>query len=147
LTASIGGIDFNGDGTTGDPLPGTAAGSFNRGLGRSDLIRLVDQFNQKYAGTSDAAGRPIPHIVLPATFALGNSFQALDARLSRQFSIGEHARLSLVGEAFNLYNKANLSGFSGNLAGAGFGQPTARAIQTFGSGGPRAFQLAAKVSF
>ena len=59
----------------------------------------------------------------------------------------EHWRLSLIGEVFNLYNKANLSGNSGDLTSAAFGQPTSRATQVFGSGGPRAFQLAMRVSF
>jgi hypothetical protein len=47
----VGAIDFNGDGTVGDLLPGTSLGQFNRGTGRADLVRLVDQFNQKYALT------------------------------------------------------------------------------------------------
>jgi len=42
---------------------------------------------------------------------------------------------------------ANLVQYSGNINGADFGQPGARFSQVFGSGGPRAFQLAAKVSF
>ena len=53
----------------------------------------------------------------------------------------------LIGEAFNLYNAANLSGYSGDLTNPAFGQPTSRFTQVFGSGGPRAFQLAARVSF
>jgi hypothetical protein len=49
---------------------------------------------------------------------------------------------------FNVLNVANLGGFSGNLANpAGFGQPTSRASQVFGSGGPRALQLGARFSF
>lgn len=55
--------------------------------------------------------------------------------------------MSLIGEVFNLYNKANLSGYSGDLTSATFGQPTSRTTQAFGSGGPRAFQLAMRVSF
>jgi hypothetical protein len=55
--------------------------------------------------------------------------------------------LSLIGEVFNLNNAANLSGDSGNLASWGFGQPTSRFTQVFGSGGPRAFQLAARTNF
>ena len=47
----------------------------------------------------------------------------------------------------NLYNNANLLGYSGDLTIGGFGQPTARATQVFGSGGPRAFQLAVKIAF
>ena len=56
--------------------------------------------------------------------------------------------LTLIGEVFNLYNAANLSGHSGNLVNvAAFGRPTSRATQVFGSGGSRAFQLAMRVSF
>jgi hypothetical protein len=59
----------------------------------------------------------------------------------------ERWRLSLIGEAFNIYNKSNLTGYSGDLTGSGFGQPANRIPQTFGSGGPRAFQLAMKIRF
>jgi hypothetical protein len=56
-------------------------------------------------------------------------------------------RLDLIGEVFNLFNVANLTGYSGVLNQLNYGQPTARAGQVFGSGGPRAFQLAARVEF
>ncbi len=59
----------------------------------------------------------------------------------------ERWRLSLIGEAFNLYNAANLSGYSGDLTSTAFGQPTSRVTQVFGSGGPRAFQLATRINF
>ncbi len=68
-------------------------------------------------------------------------------RLSRSWVFRERWRLSLIGEVFNLYNKANLSAYSGDLTSAAFGQPTSRVTQVFGSGGPRSFQLAARVSF
>jgi hypothetical protein len=141
------GTDFNGDGTTGDLLPGTVLGQFNRGLGKADLARLVAQFNQTYALTKDAQGRTIPRITLPNSYALDHNFQALDLRLSRTFVFRERWRLSLIGEVFNLYNAANLSGYSTDLTNPAFGQPNARFTQLFGSGGPRAFQLAGRVSF
>ena len=56
-------------------------------------------------------------------------------------------RVSVFGEVFNLLNTANLVGYSGNLTSESFGQPTGRFTQVFGSGGPRAFQLGARVSF
>jgi hypothetical protein len=56
-------------------------------------------------------------------------------------------RHRFIGEAFNLYNAANLSDYSGDLTKVAFGQPTRRFDQVFGSGGPRAFQLGARVSF
>ena len=143
----IGGIDFNGDGTTGDLLPGTALGQFNRGLGKADLARLVTQFNQTYALTPDSHGRTIPRITLPARYALDDNFQALDLRMSRSFLFHDRWRLSLIGEVFNVYNAANLSGYSTDLTSPAFGQPSARFTQLFGSGGPRAFQFAARFSF
>jgi hypothetical protein len=147
FSAYVGTTDFNGDGTQGDLLPGTTVGAFNRGMGRADVERLVSQFNSTYAGTKDAQGLPIPRLALPATFAFGDNLHSLDLRLSRVFVFQERWRLSLIGEVFNLYNKANLTGYSGDLTSAAFGQPTSRATQVFGSGGPRAFQLAMRVSF
>jgi hypothetical protein len=142
-----GGIDFDGDGTTGDLLPGTTLNAFNRGLGRADLERLVQQFNTTYAGTKDAQSALIPRLTLPRTYAFGDNFHSLDLRLSRSFVFRERQRLSLIGEVFNLYNKANLLGFSGDLTSPAFGQPTSRTTQVFGSGGPRAFQLALRLAF
>jgi hypothetical protein len=49
---------------------------------------------------------------------------------------------------FNVFNVANLGGYSFNLSNtATFGQPTNRASQVFGSGGPRALQLGTRFSF
>jgi hypothetical protein len=148
FNAFLGRTDFNGDGTTGDLLPGATVNAFNRGMGRADLKRLVAQFNQTYAGTFDAHGAPIDQLILPDRYWLGDNFQSLDLRVSRSFLFGDRWRLLLIGEAFNIYNAANLSDFSGDLVSDGlFGQPTSRATQVFGSGGPRAFQLGARISF
>ena len=147
FNAFVGGVDFNGDGTTDDLLPGTTFGAFDRRLGRAELVRLVDQFDQTYAGTTDAHGRAIPQLTLPGSYAFGDNLQALDLRLSRWFLYRERWRLSIIGEVFNLYNKANLTGYSGDLTSSAFGQPTSRATQVFGSGGPRAFQLAIRIGF
>jgi len=141
------GIDFNGDGTTGDLLPGTQLAQFNRGLGKNDLARLVREFDARYAGTVDSHLRNIPRITLPARYSLDHNFQALDLRLSRTFIFYERMRLSFIGEVFNLYNAANLSGYSPDLTSAAFGQPQARFTQLFGSGGPRAFQVAGRIAF
>ena len=147
FSAFVGGNDFNGDGTTDDLLPGTTVNTFNRNAGRSDLEQLVTQFNQTFAGKVDAKGAAIPQLVLPASYWFGDNFQSLDLRLSREFAFSDRWRLSIIGEVFNVYNAANLSGHSGNLNSSAFGQPTARFTQVFGSGGPRAFQLGARVNF
>jgi hypothetical protein len=116
-------------------------------LGKRDLLRLVDEFNATYAGGQDAWGNVIPPITLPSKFEFGDAFLTQDLRLSRDFKWSEHWRMTLIGEGFNLLNIGNLSGRSGNLFSPGFGQATSRVSQVFGSGGPRAFQLAARLSF
>ena len=147
FTAFLGPNDFNGDGTTGDLLPGTTMNAFGRGMNRADLERLVAQFNASYAGTNDAQGRSIPRLALPPHFSFGDDFQSLDFRLSRSFLFQERWRLTFIGEVFNLYNKSNLNGYNGDLTRPDFGQPNSRATQVFGSGGPRAFQLALRIGF
>ena len=147
FTAYVGGLDLNGDGTTDDLLPSTKVNQFNRSLGKGDLRRLVDEFNRTYAGKQDPHGADIPPITLPSKFEFGDSFLTQDLRLSRDFALRERWRMTLLGEVFNVFNTANLSGRSGHLFSAGFGQPTSRVSQVFGSGGPRAFQLAARITF
>jgi hypothetical protein len=147
FSAYVGGIDFKGDGTKDDLLPGSTVNAFNRGMGRTDLERLVAQFNQTYAGMKDSHGNFIPVLTLPRRYSFGHNFQSLDLRLSRSFVFRERWRFSLIAEVFNLYNAANLSGYSGDLTSPAFGQPTSRFTQVFGSGGPRAFQLGARINF
>jgi hypothetical protein len=89
----------------------------------------------------------IAPITLPSKFEFGDSFLTEDLRLSREFKLHDRWRMNLIGEVFNLFNIPNLSGRSGDLYDAGFGQATSRVSQVFGSGGPRAFQIAARLSF
>jgi hypothetical protein len=147
FSAYIGGIDLNGDGVKDDLLPGTTVNAFNRSMGRADLERMVAAFDQTHAGFKDAQGNPIPSLTLPNHYAFGDDFHSLDLRLNRSFTFLDRSNLSLIGEVFNLYNKGNLTGYSGDLTSPGFGQPTTRTSQIFGSGGPRAFQLAMRIRF
>jgi hypothetical protein len=147
FSAYLGGLDMNGDGTADDLLPGTSVNLFNRRLGKADLRQLANEFNGTYAGNKDAQGNFIPAITLPSQFEFGDAFLTQDLRLSRDFVWRDRWRMTLIGEAFNFVNIGNLSGRSGDLFSAGFGQPTSRVSQVFGSGGPRAFQVAARVSF
>ena len=145
----VSGIDFNGDGTRDDLLPGTRINQFNRGFDKEDLVLLVDSYNQNFAGRPLANGQIAPRLTLPANFSFNDSYFTQDLRVSRTFPlVGERGQLTLYGEVFNLLNTANLVGYGSNLANpAEFGQPSSRFTQVFGSGGPRAFQLGAKVSF
>jgi hypothetical protein len=92
-----------------------------------------------------------------------DSFNALDFRLDRTFAFGDRWRLDVIGEAFNIFNVTNFlgtgnlnySGYANTLApdngnpdfSSSFGKPVSVAGGVFGSGGPRAFQIAARVSF
>ena len=145
----VSGRDFNWDGTQNDLLPGTRVNQFNRGLGKDDLALLVAQYNQQFAGKPTASGPIAPRLTLPANYSFNDNFFTQDVRLSRSFSLGsDRVRLVLMGEVFNLLNTANLIQYSGNIADtAAFGQPGARFSQIFGSGGPRAFQFGARISF
>ena len=149
FSAFLGGVDLNGDGTWDDLLPGTKVNQFNRGLGKRDLRRLVDEFNHTYAreNRTPQRRRSIPPITLPSKFEFGDSFLTQDLRLSRDFKLHDRWRMTLIGEVFNLFNIGNLSGRSGDLLDAGFGRATSRGQQVFGSGGPGSFQIAARVSF
>jgi hypothetical protein len=145
----VSGIDFNGDGTQNDLLPGTKVNQFNRGLDEEDLPGLVDRNNEEFAGKLTASGQIAPRVKLPANYSFNDAFFTQDLRVSRTFSLGnERVQLVLLAEVFNLLNTANLVQYSGNIANtAAFGQPDARATQVFGSGGPRAFQFGVRVSF
>ena len=141
-------LDLNGDGLNGDLLPGTKAGQLNRSLGKDDLVRLVDQFNSSFAGKRTPQNQLIPKITLPSNFGFGDSYNTQDLRVSKTIRLVERLKATLFGEVFNALNIANLTGYSGNLQQpASFGQPTNRAIQIFGSGGPRAFQFGTRLTF
>ena len=111
-------------------------------------------------------GQPLPLVRNDARF--NDSFSSLDFRISKIFHVGERVEIEPLGEVFNLFNvtnvlgfsKSNYSGFSnvlvrdsndssspGFLRSSSFGQPVSTAGGVFGSGGPRAFQFGARVTF
>jgi hypothetical protein len=150
LTVTIPGSnnsDLNGDGTNNDYLPGTSLNSVNRDVNASDLRKLVDQYNTQFAGKPAPRGGVFPTLTLPAKFDLGDSFQSYDVRLTKNFNIvKERLALELIGEAYNLFNLSNKTGYSNN-ADTGFGTPTGKANPNFGLGGPRIFQIGGRIKF
>jgi hypothetical protein len=110
-------------------------------------------------------GTRLPLVSPDARFT--DSFNSLDLRVSRPFALGT-TRIEPMLEVFNLLNVTNIlgisnvnySGFSnvlvrdsedptaaGYLKSSRFGLPVTTAGGVFGSGGPRAMQLAVRVSF
>ena len=155
-TAVVPGIDLSGSGISNTPIPGIAVNTLNRGSGQDELAKAVDSWNSTYAGKRDARGNPLPQLALPGNYSLGDPTNTQDLRLSKRFTFRERYKLAVFAEMFNVFNIANLSGFSFNLDSAAtagrpqtfsFGQATQRITQVFGSGGPRAVQLGARFSF
>lgn len=145
---TIANLDLDGDGTTTTPIPGVDYNCFNRGCGEEDLAQAVAAFNQQYAGTRDARNQPIAAVTLPGEYELGDNFSSQDIRITKTFNLRNATKIAVFAEGFNVFNVANLGGFSYNLSNAAtFGQPTQRAQQVFGSGGPRAFQIGARFTF
>jgi len=117
------------------------------------------------------AGGGVNGVLLPLvsdSARFNDTFSSLDLRVSRAFALGEKVRIEPMVELFNVFNTTNIlgvsvvnySGFSnvltrdsdvvgqpGYLRSSRFGQPVTAAGGVFGSGGPRAMQLAARVTF
>jgi hypothetical protein len=91
----------------------------------------------------------------PADARFGDNFSSLDLRASRLFRFNESVSLEPIVEVFNLFNVTNVlgvsnvnySGFGNVLGSPTFGRPVTTAGGVFGSGGPRAFQFAARFKF
>ena len=126
----------------------------------------LNAFIQQVNAAGDFGGAPLPLVAEDARFS--DSFSSVDLRLARVFKLGERVTLEPMVEVFNVFNvtnvlgfsKSNYSGFSnvlvrdsndpsspGFLRSSSFGKPVTTAGGVFGSGGPRAFQFAARVSF
>jgi hypothetical protein len=163
LGTMLAGLDLDGDGISRTLLPGTRHNTLGRGLDDDDLRRLVDEYNAAVEertqrtvgpGGSVTVVRPrtpfnqiVDPIVLPSQFSNGDTFITQDVRVTKVIGLGSGLRLSLSGEVFNLFNVANLTGYSNILNQPNYGQPSARAGQVFGPGGPRAVQLAMRLDF
>lgn len=127
-------------------LPGATPLGFGTRYNANELRALVNQYNANLAGKKDTRGATLPVISLPTVIDNGDTFVSQDVRLTRNVSITEKLKLQLIGEAFNLFNVSNLAGYSSTL-GTNYGVPTTRAGGTFGTGGARSFQIAARLQF
>jgi hypothetical protein len=145
----INGYDLTGSGDNSFPLPGDGYNQYGISKGASDLRAAVDKYNSTIAGTPTPRdpSRTFPHITLPSSFDFGMPFNSQDFRLTKNIHFGERLTLRLCAEVFNAFNIANLGGYSNDLTNPAFGQPTTRASNIFGSGGPRAFQFGGRLIF
>ena len=128
----------------------------------AELNAFISQLN----AAGGVGGQLLPLVRDDARF--NDSFNSLDLRLSRKFSFTDNLSLEPIVEVFNLFNMTNVlgvsnvnySGFSnvlirdsnnpadpGFLRSSSFGRPVTTAGGVFGSGGPRAFQFAARFTF
>jgi hypothetical protein len=128
----------------------------------AELNAFITQLN----AAGGVGGQPLPLVSSDARF--NDSFDSFDLRVSHSFKIKERVSVEPIVEAFNLFNVTNVlgvsnvnySGFSnvlvrdsndassaGFLRSSSFGRPVTTAGGVFGSGGPRAFQFAARVTF
>jgi hypothetical protein len=126
----------------------------------------LNAFIQEVNSGGGINGQPLPLVDSDARF--NDRFNSFDLRVSRLFSFGERVKLEPAVEVFNMFNVTNVLGVSnvnysgfanalvrdsndpnspGFLKSSSFGQAVTTAGGVFGSGGPRAFQLAVRLSF
>jgi hypothetical protein len=113
----------------------------------------LNAFIQQVNAGGGVGGMLLPSA--PADAQFSDSLHSLDLRLGKSFGFGDGQRFEVMAEVFNLLNvtnvlgvsKSNYSGFGNVLGAADFGRPVTTAGGVFGSGGPRAFQFAARYSF
>jgi hypothetical protein len=167
--------DLSKTGTFQSYLPGTGGGSLGRKVKSvSQLNALIDAYNasiptlgepcpgdsptNRCDSTNDNFFDPLVRLAhLPEGTQIGaDSVISQDFRLTKTFKFRESMGLDLIGEVFNVFNFANLTYPTAiTLADEGTAVsdirsnhgPTARTNSVFGTGGPRAFQFAAKFRF
>lgn len=126
----------------------------------------LNGFLQQLNASGGVNGQPLPLVGDDARF--NDGFSSFDLRISRPIRLTEKFRIEPIVEVFNLFNVTNILGVSnlnysgyanvltrdsddptsaGYLRSSNFGRPLTTAGGVFGSGGPRAFQLAVKMVF
>jgi hypothetical protein len=159
------------NGASGSRLPIIGRNSLGRGIKNSNQLNAaINRWNALPACPAAfpcLAGGTLQNV--PANINFYSPFSSFDLRLKKDIPFSDRWMLSLIGEGFNMFNETNIRGTTNNnYAGRNIsispyqaaqdGQP-AQAVQTdfyspvttaggfFGSGGPRAFQFAARLTF
>ena len=150
---------------TGSRLPILARNALAREIKNSDQLNAaINRWNALPACPAAfpcLAGGPLATV--PGGINFFSPLSSLDLRLRKDIHFRDNLQLSLIGEGFNMFNQVNVRGsdnsnFSGrniSINAATISAP----VQTnfyqadkiaggfFGSGGPRAFQFAARLEF
>jgi hypothetical protein len=126
----------------------------------------LNAFLSRVNAAGGVGGQPLPLVRDDARF--NDTFNSFDLRVSKVFRIRERVRVEPLAEVFNLFNVTNVLGVSnvnysgysnvlvrdsndstssGFLRSSSFGRPVTTAGGVFGSGGPRAFQFATRITF
>jgi outer membrane receptor protein involved in Fe transport len=126
----------------------------------------LNEFLRQVNAGGGVGGQLLPLVRDDARF--NDRFNSLDLRLSKRVRFGERVQLEPIIEMFNVFNVTNVLGVStvnysgranslvrdsndpgsaGFLKSSSFGQPVTTAGGVFGSGGPRAVQLAVRFTF
>jgi Carboxypeptidase regulatory-like domain len=122
--------DFNGDGTTGDPLPGTLNGAFGRQVHAGGLNALLTQYNNTIAGNPTPAGMTLvnnglftvsqlqqlglvaPTVPLaPAGQQNMGSLRSFDVRVSWTYQIEAKGHTIQFQPGFGFFNLFNFANF------------------------------------
>ena len=149
----------------------SGARQFKTGAQLNAALSQINAAGGSLCPNPDPSTGSKPRVLVPLVrddLEFGDNFSSLDLRVSKIFRIGERWTIEPIAEVFNLFNVTNVlgvsnvnySGFSnvlvrdsndpgspGFLRSSSFGQPVTTAGGVFGSGGPRAFQFAARVTF
>lgn len=147
------------------------ARQFQTGAELNAVLNQINAAGGSLCPNADPSTGFKPRVLVPLVrddLRFGDNFSSLDLRVSKLFKIGERFTIEPIAEVFNLFNVTNVLGFSnvnysgfsnvlvrdsndpssaGFLRSSSFGQPVSTAGGVFGSGGPRAFQFAARVTF
>jgi hypothetical protein len=118
--------DVTGDGTVGDPVPGTNLGNFMRGVSPGGLNSLINNYNTSKAGQPTPAGSALINagifslsdlqamggVMQPLAPTIGNPvglswLKTFDLSLGWNYKIKEHITIQPSIGIFNIFNFAN----------------------------------------
>jgi hypothetical protein len=124
--------DINGDGTTGDLLPGTTPGDYMHRVKPGNLQSAIATFNSTYAGTVTPAGQALinnglmtraqlvalngvvqPLATLPSSRAIANpAFRSMDVNASYPIPLARFREGFSLEPAIAFYNVGNFANFT-----------------------------------